>query len=78
MYWYVMNDVEFGPRNTFKLKYRMGNQIIETFCRISSLQELDPLSLISKNLKTLRKLLMNHVQCIEIEWMMEDLGLEHF
>ena len=56
----------------------MENQIIETFCRIGFLQELDPISLISKNLNTLRELPMNHMQCNEIYWMTKNLCLENF
>ena len=36
-----MNDEEFGPLNFLKLKYRMGEQIIQPFCRIGSHQEIN-------------------------------------
>ena len=41
-------------------------QIIHTFCKIGSCQKLGPPSLIWRNLKTLKKLLLNHEECIEI------------
>ena len=36
MHWNLMNDEEFGTRKLLKLKYRKGDQIIETFCKIGS------------------------------------------
>ena len=36
----VMNDAEIGSRKLLKLKYRMGDQIIQTFCIRSSLFNL--------------------------------------
>ena len=50
-----MNDEEFGSRKVLKLKYRRGNQIIQTFCKIGYPQKLDPPSLICRNSKTLKK-----------------------
>ena len=55
-----MNDDEFGSIKLLKLKYRSGDQIIQTFCKI------DSPSLISTNIKSLRKVLLNHAECIEI------------
>ena len=61
-----MNDEEFGSRKLLKLKNRRGEQIIQTFCKIGSPQKLDPPSFITRNFKTLRKVLPNHAACIEI------------
>ena len=49
----LMNDEKFRCIKLLKLKYRMGDQIIETFYKIGS-----P-SLICRNFKTLRKVLLN-------------------
>ena len=65
MHWNLMNDKEFGSRKLFKLKYRRGDQIIQTFSKIGSPQKLGPPSLICRNLKTLREVLLNHTKCIE-------------
>ena len=35
-----MNDKEFGSFKLLKLKHRRGDQIIQPFCRIGSLQEI--------------------------------------
>ena len=35
-----MNDKEFGSFKLVKLKYKKGDQIIQPFCRIGSLQEI--------------------------------------
>ena len=61
-----MNDDEFGSRKLLILKYRKRDQIFETFCKIGSSQKLGPPSLICRNFKTLRKVFLNHPQCIEI------------
>ena len=60
-----MNDVEFGSIELLRLKYRRGDQIIQTFCKIGCPQKLGPPSLIYRNLKTLREILLNHTKCIE-------------
>ena len=73
-----MNDEEFGSRELLKLKYRRGHQIIQTFCKICSTQQFGPPSFISRNFKTLRKVLFNHAQYIEIQWATKNLGLENF
>ena len=62
----VMRDNEFGSIKLLKLKYRKDDQIIQTFCKIASLQKLGPHSLISRNFKTLRKVLLNHTECIKM------------
>ena len=66
MHWNLMNDKEFGFRKLLKLKYRTRDQIIQTFCKIGSPQKLGPPSLICRNFKTLKKVLLNHAECIEI------------
>ena len=38
----VMNGHEFRPIKLLKLKYRRGDQIIQTFCKIGSPQKLGP------------------------------------
>ena len=42
MHWNLMNDEEFGSIKLLKLKYRRGDQIIQTFCKIGSPQKLGP------------------------------------
>ena len=61
-----MKHEEFGCKKFLKLKYRKGDQIIERFCKIGSPQKLPPPSLISRNFNTLRKVLQNHAECIEV------------
>ena len=62
-----MNDEEFGSIELLRLKYRRGDQIIQTFSKIGSPQKLGRPSLISRNFKTLRKVLLNHVEYIEMQ-----------
>ena len=62
----LMNDKEFGSLKVLKLKYRRGDQIIQTFCRIGSPQKLGSPSLIYRNFKSLRKVLRTQAECIEI------------
>ena len=62
----LMNDAEFGSLKLLKLNYRRVDQLIQTFCKIGSRQKIDPPALICTKFKTLRKVLLNHVQCIEI------------
>ena len=66
MHWNLVNDYEVGSRKLLKLKYRRGDQIIQTFCKIGSPKKLGPSSLICRNFKTLRKVLLNHPECIHI------------
>ena len=67
MHWDLMNDDEFGSIKLLKLKYTSGDEIIQTFCKIDFLPEIrSPPSLISRNFKTLRKVLLNDTECIEI------------
>ena len=78
MDWNILNDDGFGSIKLLKLKYRRGDQIIQTFCEIGSPQKLGPLSLISRNFKALRKILVNHAEYIEMQWTTKNLGLENF
>ena len=68
MHWNLVNDEEFGSLKLSKLKYRRGDVIIQPFCRIGCPEEIrSPLPpLIFGNLKTLRKLLLNHVVCFKM------------
>ena len=75
MDWNLMNDEEFGSKKLLKLKYRRGDQIIQTFCKIGSPQKLGPPSLICRNFRTLRKVLLNHAEYIEMQGMSKNLGL---
>ena len=34
MHWNLMNDEEVGFRKLLKLKYRRGDQIIQTLCKL--------------------------------------------
>ena len=61
-----MNDGEFGSIELLRLKYRRGDQIIQTFCEIGSPQKLGPPSLICRNFKILRKVFLIHAQWTEI------------
>ena len=61
-----MNDDEFGSIKILKFKYRRADQIIQTFCKIGSPQKLAPASLICRNFKTLKKVLLNQAERIEI------------
>ena len=62
-----MNDEKFESLKLLKLKYRRGDQIIQTFCKIGSPQKLGPPSLICRNFRTLRKVLLNHAEYIEMQ-----------
>ena len=61
-----MNDKEFGSRKLLKLKYRRVDQIIQTFCKIDFPQKFGTPSLICRNFKTLRKVLLIHAEYIEM------------
>ena len=78
MHWKLMNDCEFVSIKLLKLKYRRGDQIIQTFCIIGSPQKLGPPSLICINFNTLRKVLLNHAESIEIKWMTKNFSLKRF
>ena len=61
-----MNDEEFRSFHILKLKNRMGDQIIQTVCRIGSPQKLGTLFLICKTFNSLRKVLLNPAEYIKI------------
>ena len=69
-----MNEEKVGSLKLLKLKYRSGDQIIQTFSKIGSPKKLGSPFLISRNFKILRKVMRNHVECIEIYWMTKNLG----
>ena len=62
-----MNDEKFGSRKLLKLKYKKGEQIIQTFYKIGFLQKLSHPYLICKNFKALTKVLKIHEEYIEIQ-----------
>ena len=62
----LINDKEFESKRLLKLKYRRGNQIIQTFCKIGSPQKLGPPSLICRNFRTLRKVFLIHAEWTKI------------
>ena len=66
IYWKAMNDEQLGSIGLLRLKYSRGDQIIQTFCKIGSLKKIPHSSLITRNFKTLREVLLNHAKCIEI------------
>ena len=66
MHWNLINDDEFGSIKLLKLKYRRAEQKIQTFSKIGSTQKLGAPSLICRKFKTLRKVPLNHAECIEI------------
>ena len=57
-----MNDQKFGYRKLLKLKYRTGDRIIQTFCKIGSFQKLGPSSLICRNFRSLTKKALQMIQ----------------
>ena len=62
----LINGAEFGSGKLLKLRYRRGDQIIETFCKIGAPQKLGPPSLICRNFRTLRKVFLIHAEWTEI------------
>ena len=61
-----MNDKELVSIELLRLKYRRGDQIIQTFCKNGCPQKIGPHSLICRNLKTLTKVLVIHAEMTEI------------
>ena len=75
IYWMTKN---FVPQ-TFKIEIQNGDQIIKQFCRIGSLtKKLVLSSMIRGNFRKQRKVLLNHIECIEIYWMTKNLGRSNF
>ena len=66
MHWNLIKDDQFETIKFLKLKYRRGDQIIQTFCKIGSSKKLGAPSLICRNFKIPKKLLLNDAECIEI------------
>ena len=62
-----MNEEKFGSKKVLKSNYRRGHQIIHTFCKIGSPQKYGPHSLIYRNFKILRKILLIHAEYIEMQ-----------
>ena len=56
---------KFNPSD-FRLKYRREDQINESFCRTGPHKKLSLSSLVLGNFEHLRKVLLNHVECVEI------------
>ena len=75
MDWNLINDEEFWSKKLLKLENRRGDQIIPTFCKIGSPQKLAPPSLTWGNFRTLRTVLLNHAEDIEMQGMSKNLGL---
>ena len=78
MHWNLMNDKEFGSGKLLKLKYRRWDQIFQILWKIGSCQKLALPCLVCRNFKTLPKVLLNHAEYIEMQWMIKNLGLENF
>ena len=65
MYCNLMYEEQLESLEYLKLKHRRKNQIIQTFCRIGSPPEIrGPPSLIRKNFKSLRRVLLYHLDSI--------------
>ena len=61
-----MNEEDFGFVKVLKLKYRRGDQIMQTFRKIPPPKNFVPPSLTRRDFNTLRKVLLNDTKCIEI------------
>ena len=64
--------------NTFKIEIQRRDQIILTICRICSTKKSGPPSLTCKNYRCVTAALLNHTECIEMYWMMKNLGPSKF
>ena len=62
----LMNDEEFESEKLLKLKYRMVDQIVQTFSKIGSPQKLGSPTFICTNLETLRIVLLNNAKGTDI------------
>ena len=51
---------------TFEIQIQKGVQTIQTFCKIDFPQKLGVPSLTCRHFKTLKKVLLNHAECIKI------------
>ena len=61
-----MNDDEFGCTKLLQFKYRRGDKTIQSFCKIGYPEKLEDPSLICRSFKTLKKVLLNHAEFIEM------------
>ena len=70
MYWNLMNDDEIGSLKAMKLKYRRRDQVIQIICENGPPPlpppKLGHFFLICRNLKSLRKVILNQAEYIEI------------
>ena len=60
-----MDDEEFGSLKLLKLKYRMGDQMIQNFFSIGSPHKLGSALFNLKKFEKSKKL-VNHKECIEV------------
>ena len=65
MHWKIRHGEEFGSKKLWKLKNRSGDQINQTCWKIGYHQKLGPPSLICRNLKTLKEVLLNHKNALK-------------
>ena len=63
--WDLMNDEESGFLRLLKLKYRRGTKYFSVSAELVVPRKLGAPSWICGNLESLRKLLLNHAECIE-------------
>ena len=61
-----MNDEELGSLKFLKLKYKSGDQIVQSFYRIGSPQEIRSPLCNLRNFKEPRKTLVNQKECLEM------------
>ena len=61
-----MNDEAFESIELLRLKYRRAEEIILIVRKICSRQKLGPPSVICRNIKALKKVLMNQAEMTEI------------
>ena len=71
MHWNLMNADEFGARKLFKLNYRRGDQIIETFAKLVPLRNQVPriyLLQISRLWEEYSSIMQNTLRYNEWQW----------
>ena len=66
MHWNLMNHKEFGSLKILKLICRIGQQIIQSFWKITFPQKLGPPSLVCRNFRTVRKVFLIHAEMTKI------------
>ena len=62
----LMNDEKCESLKLVKLKYKTGEQVIQTFCIIGSSEKLSPSSFSCTSFKILGNVFLNHAESIEI------------